>query len=1584
MTVAANGYYEDTQAAWQAGGTPPPWAGALRAPLPPLRAPLLAHQPRLDVEATLAGKHILLIGTTGFVGKVALAMLLVNYPNVGRVYCLIRPGAGSTAEERFYRKVATSEAFAPLRALHGDGFEAFLRSKIVAIPGDIGRPLCNLSAELIADITAQGGIDVIVNSAGLVSFMPTLEAGLRINAQGAQHVLDTARAFAARLVHVSTCFVAGRREGEVWEDEPVVGYYPRHEQLHDRDFDVAAEIADCQRVIEQTRDRANDRAHISLFRERAAKALLAQKRDPADEDALRLGVARERKRWQREELTRLGMERANHWGWTNTYTYTKSLGEQIILGDSSVAATVVRPAIVESALRFPFPGWNEGFNTTAPILYLMLKGHRRVPAADVALDCIPVDCVTAGIWLATAAVLDGSHAPVYQLGSSDVNRATAKRLTALTGVAVRNYYRQKRAAGDTALRTRLRTRVLGRPVSMTQFARSSAPQVRRGATWLAQQIARHSPGARAPQWATFADRARAELETVAQYTGQVIDLVELFRPFNYDHDVAFRCDNMRALWGRTTLADQDKLLWAPHLIDWEHYWLRVHFPGLQKWTFAQLDAEFGAPAASVYTYKHLGELFDTAVALHGHRTALRLTGDDGTPGLTLSYHECGQLAYRGAGVLHQEGAGPGAIVGLMSENRPEWALAFWAMTLAQATPLPVGAALPLAVVETYLRWFRPRVMVLSRRVAERLCAEAGVSVPAPQTPFTGNPLLHVWSPAHPALERYWEQRFGGEAPHIVAFDELLWSAEAGPVPRPALRGEDLALTIAGTDALDAGAARVSNARAHGPRHAVALSHKHVTTMVAKLAPHVALYAHDRVLPTAPLDEPQALVTGVLLPFTEGATVDYFAEPDAAAAAWGARLAAVGTSVAIADGAWWQAVTPTLIAGAGIVRPVAAQTFAAVQAANRAVRGAPLPALVDEALSKSVFFPVHYKLGLHLRQALVTSTVLDVTTRRSLASLGIPSFECYGTAEATAVLALRGPQDGAPTEAGLGHPVAGVELELYDVDGDGIGEIRARGPIVMAGYLNDAEASAMVLRAGWLHTGDLGQRTPTGMIRVVGEMTEQTQLADGRRVWFAELEQRFRQAPHGLAMVVAAAPGSAAGVVGLVGVPSTTTPALGNQAGSASRAAGRRSDGSAARASVRQLAAQWARDPANAALVDFALWEGALPTARPVVAAALAVLAAAVDAGRQARARFDGAVAADRHSAPPAAAVSGAWLHAVVARAAGRAGVGVTAATRIAELGDRGLIDNAVIAAMEAAAAPPPALVQVRALQTVGELQALADAAFAQLVPTRAPAPAPTATGAARVPGHRDAAKSLTLPAPVVRVGRRMLDAGMHTLFARYLTTDVQNAIAQLPLEGFIVAANHASHLDAGLVKHALGSAGPRLAALAAKDYFFADPLRRLYFENFTNLVPMERHGSLRDSLRISGEVLASGRILLIFPEGTRSETGCMTGFKPSLGYLALNNKCAILPMYLAGTKAAMPKGEWRPTRGAAVTAHVGPLLTYDVLAAHAQAQRKRSEQYQAVASYAEAVVRQLAPPECAWTLGPAGTTAQAEFDKRNA
>ena len=109
-------------------------------------------------------------------------------------------------------------------------------------------------------------------------------------------------------------------------------------------------------------------------------------------------------------------------------------------------------------------------------------------------------------------------------------------------------------------------------------------------------------------------------------------------------------------------------------------------------------------------------------------------------------------------------------------------------------------------------------------------------------------------------------------------------------------------------------------------------------------------------------------------------------------------------------------------------------------------------------------------------------------------------------------------------------------------------------------------------------------------------------------------------------------------------------------------------------------------------------------------------------------------------------------------------------------------------------------------------------------------------------------------------------------------------------------------------------------------------------------------------------MLRQGYVLLIFPEGTRSESGVMADFKPSLGYLAMTNKCGILPMYLSGTHAAMAKGDNLPKAGAKVAAHIGPFMSYADASAIA-AGKTRSEGYRAISWEAERVIRKLAPRE---------------------
>ena len=212
-------------------------------------------------------------------------MLLCHYP--GWASCLRWCGRARATPPR-----RASFRRSPARALRSADRALWRRDdelparKVTPLAGDVSRPQVGLSDADVELLSKDGPLDLIINCAGLVSFNPSLESALRINVHGVRYVLELARKTGAKVVHVSTCFVAGRREGEVWEDESLVGYFPRRpghsrsggagSALRSGDFEPNAEIADTERLIEETRRLAEDRAHVSLFRDRGPTVCAAR------------------------------------------------------------------------------------------------------------------------------------------------------------------------------------------------------------------------------------------------------------------------------------------------------------------------------------------------------------------------------------------------------------------------------------------------------------------------------------------------------------------------------------------------------------------------------------------------------------------------------------------------------------------------------------------------------------------------------------------------------------------------------------------------------------------------------------------------------------------------------------------------------------------------------------------------------------------------------------------------------------------------------------------------------------------------------------------------------------------------------------------------------------------------------------------------------------------------------------------------------------------------------------------------------------------------------------------------------------
>jgi long-chain acyl-CoA synthetase len=550
-----------------------------RRTVPAIRVPVVHLNSRkpaapFSVRESLQGREILLIGATGFIGKVWLANLLTEVPEIGRIFLLVRRNRSTTALERFQRTVEQSPVFEKLAERYGEGFPEFLQARVEVVEGDVTKPSLGLSAETRKRLSRS--LDVVVNSSGLTDFNPDLRDALAMNVRATSYLLDFLRECDhAALLHLSTCYVVGRRDGRILEQLPK-NYAPRGVL----GFDAEKEWQSLEALISETEARAESQELSDELRRAAVEKKHAAKdlRGPALENQIR----KNRVRWLRETLTNAGLQRAAELGWPNTYTFTKSLSESLIRNfldaNPRAAIAVVRPAIVESSIEKPFLGWNEGINTSASLSYLLGTFFRQLPTKETkCLDLIPVDLVSRGMTLIAAALVLRRHARVYQLATSVSNPCDMRRSIELTGLGHRKFYR---AQDD--LHHRIRAKFDAIPVSKARYEKLSAP-AQKAIVQAINRSVEPFPFMRPPL-----ARQERELE-------RVIKLVQLFEPFILHNDHVFEAVHVEQLSAALVPEEQAAFGYDARSLDWWDYWINVHIPALRKWCYPLIEGRQPEP-----------------------------------------------------------------------------------------------------------------------------------------------------------------------------------------------------------------------------------------------------------------------------------------------------------------------------------------------------------------------------------------------------------------------------------------------------------------------------------------------------------------------------------------------------------------------------------------------------------------------------------------------------------------------------------------------------------------------------------------------------------------------------------------------------------------------------------------------------------------------------------------------------------------------------------------------------------------------------------------------------------------------------
>ncbi len=518
-----------------------------------------------SVRRAFAGKHVMLIGVTGFIGKVWLANTLFDLPDVERIYLLIRRQKSNPAQRRFEKMVEDSPVFDPLFDRHGDRFGDLLREKVEVVEGDVTQPGLGLASEVARRL--QKNLDLLINSSGLTDFNPDLRDALATNTDAAVNVLEFVRSSDhAGLLHLSTCYVAGEQDGRVAE-KLTPNYTPRGLA----DFDAEKEWRSLQELVKQAEERAESEEVTSGLRAQARSKEHAAKdlQGAALENQIRKG----RVRWLKMYLTEAGTRRAKELGWPNTYTLTKSLAESLIVKyGTGLPVAVVRPAIVETSVAKPFLGWNEGINTSASLSYLLGTYFRQLPSNESKrLDIIPVDAVCNGMTLIAAAIMERRHDSLYQLATSVTNPCDMGRSIELTSLAHRKHYR-----AQEGLESWLRLRFDAIPVSKSRYNRMSAP-AQKAIVKSIQRIMSPLPLKRAPLV-----KAERNLERLEK-------LIELFEPFILLHEHDFAAENIEKLSYALVPEEQATFGYDTRGLDWWEYWINIHIPALRRWTYPLIE-----------------------------------------------------------------------------------------------------------------------------------------------------------------------------------------------------------------------------------------------------------------------------------------------------------------------------------------------------------------------------------------------------------------------------------------------------------------------------------------------------------------------------------------------------------------------------------------------------------------------------------------------------------------------------------------------------------------------------------------------------------------------------------------------------------------------------------------------------------------------------------------------------------------------------------------------------------------------------------------------------------------------------------
>lgn len=160
--------------------------------------------------------------------------------------------------------------------------------------------------------------------------------------------------------------------------------------------------------------------------------------------------------------------------------------------------------------------------------------------------------------------------------------------------------------------------------------------------------------------------------------------------------------------------------------------------------------------------------------------------------------------------------------------------------------------------------------------------------------------------------------------------------------------------------------------------------------------------------------------------------------------------------------------------------------------------------------RKVFDKIHSSLGGNIDLFIAGGAAINPDVIRDYEALGIPMIQGYGMTENAPIIAVN--KDYYSKADSVGKPLPGTEVKIIDQDEEGVGEIIVKGPSVMIGYFDNPEATAEVLKDGWLYTGDYGRFDDEGFLYLCGRKKFVIVTKNGKNIFPEEIEALLVEEP----------------------------------------------------------------------------------------------------------------------------------------------------------------------------------------------------------------------------------------------------------------------------------------------------------------------------------------------------------------------------------------------------------------------------------------------------------------------------------------